>query len=177
METSRSCIAWSSAAWVLGGGAVDLVGQQEVGEDRAGEELQLAAAGLGVLLDDVDARDVGGHQVGGELDPAELHVERPRQRARHQSLADPGHPQEQDVPAAEQADEQVVDHRLLADDHLGHLLADAEPRVAEPGDDRGVVVGEVFGGGRVGGSRVWHRSRAFRSKGCGVAQRSGIGWT
>ena len=50
-------------------GAVDLVGQQQVGEDRSGLEAELA---LAVLLDkDVRADDVGGHQVRRELDAVE----------------------------------------------------------------------------------------------------------
>ena len=48
----------------LGGGAVDLVAQHDVGEDRAGPELEVAL----LLVEDVDAGDVGGQQVGRELD-------------------------------------------------------------------------------------------------------------
>ena len=54
-----------------------------------------------------------------------------RQRADHQRLAQPGHAQQQDVAAAEQADEHVVDDRLLADDHLGDLFADPPARLAQ----------------------------------------------
>ena len=39
-ETCRSAIASSSADCVFGGGAVDLVGEEEAGEDRAGPELE-----------------------------------------------------------------------------------------------------------------------------------------
>ena len=51
----------------LGRGAVDLVGQHQVGEDRARLETQAFAAAL-VGLHDHAADDVGGHQVGRELD-------------------------------------------------------------------------------------------------------------
>ena len=40
----------------LGRGAVDLVGEDDVGEDRPGDERELAAAGLGIVLEDVGAR-------------------------------------------------------------------------------------------------------------------------
>ncbi len=43
----------------LGGGAVDLVADDDVGEDAAGAELELA----GVLVEHRDAGDVGGQQV------------------------------------------------------------------------------------------------------------------
>ena len=52
----------------LGRRPVDLVGQQQVGEDRPERDLELAVA----LVVDAGADDVGGHQVGGELDPLEL---------------------------------------------------------------------------------------------------------
>ena len=55
----------------LGRGAVDFVGQNDVGEDRPLDELELAPA-LGGLLQNVGAGDVGRHQVGCELDAAEV---------------------------------------------------------------------------------------------------------
>src|SRR5439155_22691709 len=57
----------------LGGGAVDLVGQQEVGEDRPLLHREITAP----LVVDHRADQVGGKQVGGELDA----VERGRDRA------------------------------------------------------------------------------------------------
>ena len=48
----------------LGRGPVDLVADHDVGEDAARAELELP----GVLVEDRDAGDVGGQQVGGELD-------------------------------------------------------------------------------------------------------------
>jgi hypothetical protein len=54
---------------------VDLVGQQQVGEHRAQRGLELA----GVLAVDPGAGEVGGHQVGRELDPLEPPADRGRQ--------------------------------------------------------------------------------------------------
>ena len=51
----------------LGGGAVDLVGEQEVGEDRPELGLELA----GAASKDARANQVGRDQVGRELDPPE----------------------------------------------------------------------------------------------------------
>ena len=56
----------------LGGSAVDLVGQQQVREDRT--ELGLEPAG--VLVVDPRPGQVGGHQIGGELDALELPADR-----------------------------------------------------------------------------------------------------
>jgi hypothetical protein len=60
----------------LGRGAVDLVGEQEVGEHRARDEAKLPpSTGGGVLLEHLGAGDVGGHQVGCELDTREPQVQ------------------------------------------------------------------------------------------------------
>ena len=56
----------------LGRGPVDLVGEEDVAEDRAGLEAELALAALGIV--DVGAGHVRGQQVGGELDAAEVGV-------------------------------------------------------------------------------------------------------
>ena len=58
----------------LGRGAVDLIGQQQVGEDRAERGVELA----GLLVVDARADQVGGDQVGGELDALELAADRLR---------------------------------------------------------------------------------------------------
>ena len=63
LEESRLC---------LRRGAVDLVSEDDVGEDRAGQELELTDAGGLILLDDLCAGDVRGHQVGCELDALEI---------------------------------------------------------------------------------------------------------
>ena len=105
----------------LGRGAVDLVGEHHVGEDRAGAELELACAVL-ALTDHRGADDVGGHQVRGELDAREVQLERLAQGPNQHRLAQPGHALEQPMAAGEQAD-QHPDHRvLLPHDDLAHLV-------------------------------------------------------
>jgi len=51
----------------LGGGAIDLVSQHEVSEDRPRLEPQQLGAAI-VALDDHTPHDIGGHQIGRELD-------------------------------------------------------------------------------------------------------------
>src|SRR3989304_949426 len=53
-------------------GAVDLVGQHDLRHDRAWAELELA----GLLVEHVHARDVGGQEVGRELEALERAAER-----------------------------------------------------------------------------------------------------
>src|SRR5579863_8249294 len=55
----------------LGGRAVDFVGKQHVGENRALHERPRAVSGGSVLFNDVGAGNVRRHQVGGELDALE----------------------------------------------------------------------------------------------------------
>ena len=102
--------------------AVDLVGEDDVGEHRALDELELARAGRPVLLDDLGAGDVGGHQVGRELDAAEVERQASGQRRDHQRLGEAGHADQQAVAAGEDRDEELVDDLVLADDDLRHLV-------------------------------------------------------
>ena len=114
-------------------GAVDFVGEADLREDRALLELERAAA-VGRFDDHVRAEDVGGHQVGRELDAREVQVERLGERADEQRLAEAGHAFEQAVAADEQAGEHAVDDVVVADDDAADLLADGF-----------VAGGELFG--------------------------------
>ena len=49
-----------------------LVRENDVGENRSLEELELATTASFVLLDHLSSRDVGGHQVRSELDPVKV---------------------------------------------------------------------------------------------------------
>ncbi len=97
----------------LGGRAVDLVGEHEIRKDGPRPKGELLRSG-----EQRDARDVGRHQVGRELDTHETHVERERERAHQQRLGSPGDALEQDVPAREQADEDFESRRLLSQHHF-----------------------------------------------------------
>ena len=81
----------------LGRRAVDLVGQQQPGEDRPRPEVELGAP----LVVDVGPGQVGRQQVRGELRAGEVQAERPRERARRQRLAQAREVLEQDVALGE----------------------------------------------------------------------------
>ncbi len=106
----------------LGRGAVDFVGENRVRENRAALELEFAPAGGG-FHDDVGAEDVGGHQVGRELDAVEGKVQHFAQRAHQQRLAEAGHAFEQHVAAGEHGDERAFDDGVVADDDLADFSA------------------------------------------------------
>ena len=85
----------------LGGGAVDLVGQQEVGEDGAGLELE----GFGVGVVDGDAEDVAGQHVAGELQAMEAAGDGAGEGLGEGGLADAGDVLDEEMAARQEADE------------------------------------------------------------------------
>ena len=97
----------------LGRRAVDLVGEQEVAEDRAelGVERSLPRA--------VHARadEVGRDEVRRELDALERAAEHVGDGLDRQRLREAGDALDQEVPAREQADEHALEHLVLPGDH------------------------------------------------------------
>ena len=86
-----------------------------------------ALAGGAILLDDLRAGDVGRHQVGRELDAVELADGAPRASVLISSVfARPGTPRSRQWPPAKNADQDLVNDRLLADDDAAQLVA--QPR-------------------------------------------------
>ncbi len=136
----------------LGRRAVELVGQQQVGEDRARLEAEMAVPGAVVLLEQLGAQDVAGHQVRRELHATELQVQGLPQRAHQQRLAQTGHALQQAVAARQQADQQLFHHVLLADDRL----ADGGAEFAQLGE---LLLEVGFGERRHGVSRKMCRSK------------------
>ena len=101
------------------------------------------------------ADEVGGQQVGRELDALEVGVDGAGERLTASVLARPGTPFEQHMPVGQQADDQPLEHCPLPHDHLaelGHQLADHaalvfdECRRRHAGNATGVGR-EVFGEG------------------------------
>ena len=126
--TRRSAIASRSAGLRSRRRPVDLVGQQRLGENRAGAELELA----GLLVEDRDAGHVGRQQVGRTLEPLEGAADAPGQGSRQHRLGDARHVFEQDVPFGEvRRDRQRQDGPLADDDLLDvgdDAVRDCRPR-------------------------------------------------
>ena len=93
-------------------GAVDLVGEQEVAHHRAEFDIELLAA----LAVDPGADDVGGHQVGGELDAGEGAADDLCEGLHRKGLGHPRDALEQHVPLGKQTDQDAFDQLVLADD-------------------------------------------------------------
>ncbi|MNQ61499.1 hypothetical protein D3C85_758140 [compost metagenome] len=92
-------------------GAVDLVGQQQIGEQRPLAQFEL----LGLQVVHRMSGNVAGHQVGGELDAREFATEAARQRPHQQGLAQSRHTFEQHMATGNQCRKHIVDDRVLAD--------------------------------------------------------------
>ena len=114
----------------LGRRPVDLVGQQQVGEDRALAEGQLAAWRLSITSEPVMSP---GIRSGVNCTRLVSTDERRGEGAHQQRLGDAGHALHQHVAAAEQRDEQAGDGGVLADDGLADLGAHGgEPLAGRP---------------------------------------------
>ena len=99
-------------------GAVDLVGQHDVGEDRAGAEDEL----LRLAVVEAAAGDVGRQQVGRELDAVELAGQAAGDGLAHQGLAHAGHVLQQHVLAGQQRHHGQPHGLGLAQHHPGDIL-------------------------------------------------------
>ena len=111
----------------LGGGAVDLVHQADVGENRPG--LEFKGAGMGVVHG--DPQDIGGEEVARELDALKRGMDGHGQALGQERLAHARGILDQEVPPREQGDDGEGDGLGLALDHeayilmqVGELLAD-----------------------------------------------------
>ena len=104
----------------LGRGAVDLVGQQQVAEDRPGRELEDER----LRIENVHAHDVGRHQVGRELDAVELALDGHRQGADKERFGRARRTFQKDVSAGQQGHDRLVQHAVQADDDLLQFATD-----------------------------------------------------
>ena len=99
---------------------VDLVGQDNVGEDRARLEDEPFC---GILAEiHFRARDIGWQQVGCELDAAEFRFEIAGETLDRARLGQPGESLDKHVAVTEQGQQEALDHCVLADNRASHTL-------------------------------------------------------
>ena len=108
----------------LRGRPVDFVGEQNVGEDRALHERPGAVARGRILFDDVGAGDVGRHQIRRELDAFEQQAEHGGHGSNQQGFCRAGQTRDQAVAADKQADSDLFDDFVLADNDAFYLPDD-----------------------------------------------------
>ena len=140
--TRRSCIAWRSAACVFGGVRLISSARIRLWKIGPGEEAHAPvddALVVLVLLQDVGAGDVGGQEVGRELDAAERQIERLRERRDEQRLGEARHADEERVAAREERDEHEVDDLLLPDDACADRVVKRLARAGGAGEELDVA--------------------------------------
>jgi hypothetical protein len=127
----------------LGRRAVEFVGQQQVGEDRARLEAEVAMAGAVVSSSSSVPRMSLGIRSGVNCTRRNCSSSAWPSERTSSVLPRPGTPSSRQWPAGEQADQQLFDHRVLADDRLGD-------RAAQRGQVRELGLEVGFGGHGVG---------------------------
>ncbi len=100
------------------GGAVDFVGQDDLGEERAGAELELGR----LRVEDGAAGDVVGQEVGGALQAFEGAAEAAGQGAGQHGFGHARNVLQQDVPLGQEGDQGPDNLVALADDDLPDIV-------------------------------------------------------
>src|SRR5579883_18877 len=108
----------------LRSGSINLIGQDDLGDDRAGAILEL----LLTLIVDRNAGHIAWEEVWGELNASKCAADRAGKSLGEDGLPDAGNVLDQHVSLAEQRDKSELDFVVLPDDDLfditDHLFGD-----------------------------------------------------
>ena len=114
----------------FGRGAVDFIGQDQVGENWPFLKHELAPPAWR-FHHNVRAHDIGRHQIGRELNAAERNVEHVAKSAHQQRLAQTGNAFEQNVAACKKGHQRAIDDFVMADDDFADFAAQGGIGLAE----------------------------------------------
>ena len=128
MVTCRSSMASSKAACTLAGAR--LISSASTRLPKIGPWLELEAPLAAFVVIHLGAGDVGGQEVGGELDTAKLGLEVAGEAFDGTRFGQAGQTFEQQVAVRQQCQQQALDDLLLADDRFSHALFQLEDVVA-----------------------------------------------
>lgn len=93
---------------------VNLVGQDDIGEDRPAKKAEMA-----VFVENFVAGDIRGHQVGRELHAFEFQIEHFGDGADQQGFGKARYPDKQRVAVRKQRDDYGADDVILSDNNFG----------------------------------------------------------
>ncbi len=102
----------------LGRGAVDFIGEQDVGKNRPALELKLLFDGRV----DGNSQNIRWQHVAGELHPLKTAVDGPRQSLAESSLAHSGNPFNQQMPASKHRHQGKTDYVVLTANYLAEYV-------------------------------------------------------
>ena len=105
----------------FGGGAVDFVGQQQVGKHRPQHGAELAAFGV----EDAGAHQVGGQQIRGELDALEAATHGFCQRVHGEGFGQPRHALNQQMALREDGHQNAFEESVLPHHHAFDFIEHA----------------------------------------------------
>ena len=112
--------AFEQGGLCAGRGAVDFVREQDVREDGTAAKDEFGS----LLIEIVDAGDVGRKQVGGELDTLRIRGNGFRQRLRERGFSRSGNVVEKNVAAAQKGRDDQADLFVLTVDGARHIFFD-----------------------------------------------------
>jgi hypothetical protein len=98
------------------GGAIDFVGENDVGEDGAGAKFEVA--GFGIV--DADPENIAGQKIGSELNALESAMEGARKSLGKSGLANAGNVFDEQMSAGEKGDEGELDDIFFAENGAGN---------------------------------------------------------
>ena len=107
-----------------GRGPVDLVGHQQLREDRAFDKAE-GAAPVRILFQNFRTQNIRRHQVRGELNAGRAQAKRGAKGGDKLGLGKARNTDEQRMAAGEQRDERVFHRLFLTENHLAHFAANA----------------------------------------------------
>ena len=114
----------------FGGSAVDLIGEDEVGED--GAEFRSKGFLIGVV--DHGAEEIGREEIGGELNAGKVGLQGTGEGFDGQGLCKAGDPFKKNMAVTEKADEELVDEVFLSNEDACHFRAHVPNPSAGDGD-------------------------------------------
>ncbi len=136
-------------------GAIDLVGHQQLREDRPMDEAEGAAL-IDRFLQHLGAENIGRHQIRRELHAPRIEAEHDAERFDELGLGEARHADEQAMAAGQQSDERFLDDLPLAEDDGADRRArrgDAVERDFGRPQDRSLQSGRIgFGHQRLASS-------------------------
>ncbi len=126
-------------------GAVDLVGHQQLGEDRPANEAEAALA-AGGFIQHLGTENIGGHQIGRELDARAIKAQCGGHGGDKPRLGQARRADQEGMPAGQHGAQRQLDNTVLAE----HGLADLSAHICQRfdggfgfGNDFGALVGHV----------------------------------
>lgn len=121
--------------------AIDLVGKENLREDRPGPKLE----GTFGLIEHIPAKHIGGHQIGSALQTSKGNADRRGERPRQSCLADTGYVLEQKVPSRQERNHRQLDDFFFAANHPPDALDETLRRLGRVfGNMRDAVLSHVW---------------------------------